>query len=91
MSWLHLYMKTQAIEQTARPALELAKAMIGSVSKDSEGISQDASDGSAAESVFASFLADPANAVLAGTLNNETFTDEANEESYVNEDIQVGS
>jgi hypothetical protein len=91
MSWLHLYMKTQAIEQTARPALELAKAMIGSVSKDSEGISQDASDGSAAESVFASFLADPANAVLAGTLTNETFTDEANEESYVNEDIQVGS
>jgi hypothetical protein len=71
MSFLHLYMKTQAIEQVARPAIELAKSMIGSVSKDSEGISQDASDGSAAESIFAAFLADPANAFLAGNLEEE--------------------
>jgi hypothetical protein len=55
-------------------------------------MSQDASDGSAAESVFASFLADPANIVLAGALTDETFTNETSEEeSYVNEDIQVGN
>ena len=71
MGWLHLHMKIQAIEQVARPALDLAKAQIGSVSKDSEGISQDASDGSAAESVFAAFLADPANEVLAGLLTED--------------------
>lgn len=61
MGWLHLYMKEQAIEQVARPALELAKAKIGSVSKDDEGMSKNASDGSAAESIFAAFLADPSN------------------------------
>jgi len=64
MAWLHLYMKEQAIEKVARPALESAKAQIGSVGKDEEGMSKDASDGAAAEAIFASFLADPANEFL---------------------------
>ncbi len=71
MGWLHLYMKEQAIDKVARPALELAKAQIGSVGKDDEGVSKDASDGAAAEMVFAAFLADPANEALAGQLESE--------------------
>lgn len=66
LSWVHLYMKQSAIDNVVRPALELAKAQIGSVSKDDEGISHDASDGAAAEVVFVSFLNDPANGILAG-------------------------
>jgi hypothetical protein len=75
MGWLHLYMKQLAIDNVARPALELAKAQIGSVAKDDEGISKDATDGQAAESIFASFLADPANEALAydsSLSNNES-------------------
>lgn len=56
MEWLHLYMKQLVIEQVAHPALEKAKMLIGSVKKDDEGVSQDASDGQAAEVVFVSFL-----------------------------------
>jgi hypothetical protein len=82
MGWLHLYMKEQAIIQVARPALNLAKAIIGSVGKDDEGISKDASDGAAAESVFAAFLADPANEVLA--------TGEPVEESNGTGDVEEG-
>jgi len=67
MGWLHLYMKQMAIDQVVRPALELAKAQIGSVKKDDEGISQDASDGAAAEVVFVAFINDPANGILATT------------------------
>jgi hypothetical protein len=56
MGWLHLYMKQSALDNVARPALELAKAKIGSVGKDGEGVSKDASDGAAAEAIFADFL-----------------------------------
>ncbi len=65
-TWLHLYMREKEIELIARPALELAKAQIGSKGKDKDGNSKDASDGEAAVAVFASFLADPANEALAG-------------------------
>jgi len=57
MSWLHLYVKQSALDNTMRPALELAKAQIGSVAKDDEGVSKDASDGAAAEAIFADYLA----------------------------------
>jgi len=66
MAWLHLYMKEQAIDKVVRPAMELAKAQIGSVGKDDEGVSKDASDGAAIESICGAFLADPANEILAG-------------------------
>jgi hypothetical protein len=72
MGWLHLYMKQMAIDQVVRPALDLAKAQIGSVGKDDEGISKDASDGAAAEVVFVAFLNDPANGILAGKEHDET-------------------
>lgn len=75
MGWLHLYMKQMAIDQVARPALDLAKAQIGSVGKDDEGISRDASDGAAAEVVFVAFLNDPANGILAGKEYDETAPD----------------
>jgi hypothetical protein len=55
MGWLHLYMKQLAIDNVAKPALEKAKMLIGSVGKDDEGVSKDASDGQAAEVIFASF------------------------------------
>ena len=70
MAFVHLYMKQMAIDQVVRPALDLAKAQIGSVSKDDEGISHDASDGAAAEVVFVAFLNDPANGALATTQSN---------------------
>ena len=66
MSWLHLYIKQSVLDNTARPALELAKKQIGSQGKDDEGISKDASDGQAAEVIFVAFLNDPANDALAG-------------------------
>lgn len=59
--WLHLYMKRSVIDNTARPALELMKAHIGTVGRDDEGIAQDASDSRAAELIFADYLVDPAN------------------------------
>ena len=59
--WIHLYMKQLAIDNVARPALEKAKAMIGTVAKDEEGNSKDASDGQAAESIFATFLSGEGN------------------------------
>jgi hypothetical protein len=52
------------MDNTVRPALELAKNAIGSVGKDDEGVSQDASDGAALEAITAEFLANPANNVL---------------------------
>jgi len=55
MGWLHLYMKQLAIDNVAKPALEKAKMLIGSVGKDEDGMSKDPSDGAAAEVVFASF------------------------------------
>lgn len=75
MSWIHLYMKEQAIEKVVRPAMELAKAQIGSVGKDDEGVSKDASDGAAIESICGAFLADPANEILAGGENYAVSTE----------------
>lgn len=63
MSWVHLYMKQLAIDQVVKPALELAKAQIGSVAEDEEGYKKDASDGQAAEIIFVSYLNDPANGI----------------------------
>lgn len=49
------------LDNVVLPALELAKAHIGSVSKDDEGISQDASNSTAAARIFADYLSDPTN------------------------------
>lgn len=51
-------------EATWDPAIALAKNNIGSVGKDDEGISIDASDSAAAKVLAIEYLADPANNVL---------------------------
>lgn len=63
-------------DNTWRPAIEKAKALIGSVAKDDEGISQDASDAAAAEVIAVNFLNDP-NVVYAQL--GETFPEEGQE------------
>jgi len=63
MGWLHLYMKQLAIDNVVKPAFELAKLHIGSVSKDEDGNSKDASDGRALEVIAAEYLNDPNNQV----------------------------
>lgn len=62
--WLNFCVKRAVSEETIRPALELAKANIGSVGKDDEGMSKDASDGVALETIAVEYLNDPANNVL---------------------------
>lgn len=62
--FLNLSIKRSALENTVRPALELAKNAIGSVYKDDEGVSHDASDGAALEYMAADFSSDPANNIL---------------------------
>ena len=64
MCWIHLYMKQSVLDSTVRPALELAKKNIGSVGKDDEGISLDASDSKAVEIMAVEYLNDPANSYL---------------------------
>ena len=54
--FLHLAVKQSVLDNTVRPALELAKNQIGSVGKDSEGMSKDATDGQALEVVCVDFL-----------------------------------
>lgn len=65
LTWRHLCMTRAAAEETWDKAVELAKNHIGSVGKDDEGVSRDASDGAAAEVIAISFINDPANQVLA--------------------------
>lgn len=59
--WLNIAVTRIVRENTILPALALAKLNHGSVAKDDEGISKDASDGKALEDVCAEYLADPAN------------------------------
>lgn len=58
--WLNVPMKKGA-RDVIQQAITVAKYQIGSVTKDEEGMSQDASDGSALERVAQDFLSDPAN------------------------------
>lgn len=64
--WLNISVKADARDSVIRPALEAAKASIGSVGKDDEGFSKDASDGNALEKICADFLSDPNNNPLGG-------------------------
>lgn len=59
--WVNFPMVRSAFNNTWEPAVELAKAKIGSVTKDDEGISQDASVGAAAETMAVAYLNDPEN------------------------------
>lgn len=62
--WLNFCVKRSVSDNTIRPALGLAKNFIGSVGKDDEGMSKDASDGAALEVIAVEYLNDPANNVL---------------------------
>jgi hypothetical protein len=64
LTWLNVCVKRSALDNTIRPALELAKNALGSVGKDEEGVSIDASDGAALEAIAVDFMNDPANSVL---------------------------
>lgn len=57
--WVNLCLTKSVHDNTWMPAIEKAIAFIGSVSKDDEGISKDASSGAAAEVIAANFLNDP--------------------------------
>jgi hypothetical protein len=61
IEFLRLAFTKQVMDNVIRPALNLAKNNIGSVNKDSEGISQDASDSRALELIAADYLSDPNN------------------------------
>ena len=73
-------------DNTYRPALEKAKMLIGSVGKDDEGISQDASDGAAIEVALAEFLTSETavqnQAYELETIKEVKGFDLADEESY---------
>lgn len=58
---LHIKIKRNALDKVIRPALELVKMKIGSVKKDGEGQSIDASDGRALEMIAADWMSDPSN------------------------------
>lgn len=63
-SWLNFRPTKLVLDNTIRPALELAKNAIGTVGKDEDGLSKDASDTAALETICVEFLNDPANHVL---------------------------
>jgi len=70
MVWLNVSLKNSARE-VVKKAISVAKKNIGSVSKDNEGISHDASDGAALEAVALDFLADPSNSYDTDALNKD--------------------
>lgn len=59
LEWLHIYAKKSALDNVIRPALEKMKMLIGSVGKDDDGNSLDASDSAALEKICAGFLIEP--------------------------------
>ena len=63
--WLNVCIKRIVLEQTVRPALELAKNLIGSKGRDEDGQAIEASDGEAMELMAAGFIQDPNNQAAA--------------------------
>ncbi len=57
--WVNLCLTRSVYDNVWTPAVEKAKALIGSVGKDDEGISKDAGDGAVAEIFATNFLNDP--------------------------------
>jgi hypothetical protein len=71
MVWLNVSLKSSA-RDIVKKAISVAKKNIGSVSKDDEGVSKDASDGQALEAVALDFLSDPHNFYESEKLDKET-------------------
>lgn len=59
--WLNVAVNKAARDKVIKPAIELAKQNIGTVSQDEDGNAKDASDGRALEIISAAFLADTDN------------------------------
>jgi len=68
---MHIGVKRLALTKVIRPALELMKAKIGSVKKDDEGISQDATDGAAFELICADWSSSSENIELIKNISGE--------------------
>lgn len=71
IEWRNLPFLRSVLEATIDPALELARANIGSVAKDSEGISQDASDAACVEVWAVEYLNNPHNNPMSQELHND--------------------
>lgn len=78
--WRNLPFTRQVVEKTIDPALELARANIGSVGKDDEGISKDASDAACVEVWAVDYLLDPGNNPMNQQTSEEELTDSSWEE-----------
>ena len=59
--WINFCVKKVVLEQTVRPALDLAKSVIGSKGRDEDGQAIEASDGEALEMLASAFILDPNN------------------------------
>lgn len=59
--WLNLSVGRSVRENVIQPAIEMAKARLGSAGRDADGNAVEYSDGSALEVICAEFLADPNN------------------------------
>lgn len=75
--WKNLPFLRSVVEQTIDPALDLTRVNIGSVGKDDEGISQDASESACVEAWAVSYLLDPHNNPLNQALSEEPEVGEA--------------
>jgi len=58
ITWLNLPFARITMDNTVRPAIEKMKALIGSVAKDEDGMSKDASDSRCVEMITVHFLND---------------------------------
>ena len=63
--WINVCVKKIVLEQTIRPALDLAKTVIGSKGRDEDGQAIEASDGEALEMLAVGFIQDPNNQAAA--------------------------
>lgn len=64
LAWLNIQVNKQALDETIRPALELAKKHLGDAGRDEDGTAKDPSDGRALEIISVEFINNPANTVL---------------------------
>lgn len=63
--WMNIRVKKAVLDATIKPAIELAKKVIGSTGRDADGLAIDPSDGQALECITANFLLDPNNHAIA--------------------------
>lgn len=72
ITWLNLPFVRSALDNTVRPGIEKVKAVIGSIGKDDDGVSKDASDSAAVEAAFAHILTDDTFGLSAAPETNDS-------------------